>query len=127
MTSPRSKKSFFCPDCGAFVAAGADHCPNGHGADNTGVTHSDPNFAEGDVGSCLVTLLIIVLTLVAAGIAFFLTCAGMVMQGPSLEAVFGTSAIAAGIVVVIGIGILVRFLRGPRKKRNSPPPPGDSS
>lgn len=77
----------------------------------------------------LLTLLIVVLTLVAAGIAFFVTCLGIALQSPDDPAnaavAFGTAGLVAGIVVVIGIGFTIYVALSRRKKRNSPPTPGD--
>lgn len=119
MTSPPSEQRFYCPDCGTPVADGVGHCPNGHRVFHGTLTRRQPDSGTGSmsVGGCLVMLVVVLLTLLAAPLAFLMTCSSIAHSQSNEGAVLGASALAAGAVLVIGTGVGLLVARLSRKKR----------
>jgi hypothetical protein len=141
MGSSQSDQEFHCPECGALLTVGADHCWKCRrefqtAAESPPISSDLPPFSREPRGNPLPlgengirlfkTLGALVVIVVAAGIAFFATCfggffAGSAMAPRGADGIgwgFATGLIAGGVAALIATGSLVwLFWLRPRKKR----------
>jgi hypothetical protein len=134
MGSSQSDQEFHCPECGALLTVGADHCWKCRrefqtAAESPPISSDLPPFRRETRGNPLPlgengirlfkTLGALVVIVVAAGIAFFATCLGsgiLLWQGegttPVVPLIIGSLAAFAVI-----FGLIWLFWIRPRKKR----------
>ena len=127
MGSPQSDQEFHCPKCGAALAVGADHCWKCRrvflrtGADAGSPAQPASSEENADTFFSLKILGIVLVTLVAASVAFFGTCSGIAFAArgglDNIVAAFIFGGLAAGVVIALGFAWLRSFFS--RKKRRA--------
>jgi hypothetical protein len=131
MSSSQSDQEFHCPECGALLTVGADHCWKCRrefqtGAEGPLISNDLPPFrretrgAPASVGSygigLLKTLGALVVIVIAACVAFFGTCFGSVFA-LSVMTPRGADGIGLGLIiggvggVVAAIAVTIALIR----------------